>query len=1309
MNDTTTPLVSIIIRSMDRPSLEEAMQSAAAQTYPAVEIVVVNAKGPGHRPLEARCGWRPVRWVDHGLPLPRSRAANAGLEAATGHWIGFLDDDDLLYPEHLQELVQGLSDHPSLRCAYANTRVEFHQGGRCVNVYEQRQCFDRYRLWGRNFLPIHAVLFERSLLAQGCRVDESLEVYEDWDFWTQLSRHTDFLHVDRTTCCYRNAGLSGFGAVPAEEVVRQGMARYFDKWRERWSGAELHRIIDCREAAMLALRQELAEMERRLGDERSASAQQARELSARIDLARQHHEAEREAWQQAMAAQERQLQQESRQLVQQLNDELGRSQQDTLRLQEQLQASRAELQGVLASRSWRLTAPYRSAGTLLRRARRVQQLACAYLRTHGGVLRGGQRLLRVGMRVLLTQGPRGLSGAVRRHAAGGHAPAVPMPSASLHLPATLGHALVAHHQPVDIIVCVHNALDDVKRCLESVHRHTQAPYTLVIVDDGSDAPTRDFLAAHAGQPGAVLLRNESAQGYTLAANQGMRRSTAPYLVLLNSDTIVSRDWLDRMVMCAESDPMIGIVGPLSNTASWQSIPEIARNGDWSDNPLPAGMDIADMAQWTAQTASQSYPRLNFLNGFCLLIKRALIERIGLFDEEVFGKGFGEENDYCLRAGQAGFGLAVADDVYVHHAQSRSYSNERRRLLVKASDEALLRKHGQPLIDAGVHVCRFDRTMEGIRNHAAQFAARHALTAQARSRWAGRRIVFVLPVQDAGGGTNVVLCEARAMQRMGVEVHLLNFEANREAFEAGHPELPFPRHYAADVHAVAGLCHGFDAVIATLNVSVYWIEPLRQADPAPVLGYYVQDFEPSFYRLGSDGYEGAIRSYTAIPEMVCVTKTRWNADLVRQRTGRQCDVIGPSFDVDMFVPRPRRRAAWPQAPLRVTAMIRPSTPRRSPLLTMQVLARIAAEFGPQVEIILFGVPSTAPEFKALPCDFPWLNVGVLNPQQMAVLLNEVDVFADFSQYQAMGLTALEAMACGAAVIVPESGGADSFAIHERNALFVDTASLDACHQALRRLLTDHALRQSLQQQGALDVAAYVPERPASRMLAALFGDAAPSLPPPAAEDAPRLPPQTALQVFHTPARGRKRITLVLDAVSTGGAFDAANTAVILGLLLARRCAADLRLVTRTEPAQPAALQALLQACGEDLQGELQLRFLPTQDAKAELDLIDGELLLTDTWWNTAAALAAVGPARVVCLLQSDERLATANDDETRHCDVLLRRRDLQCVIRTAALKRHFVRSGLEHFEAQAPSFEPACGSEPWATALQPILDQLAQRV
>lgn len=95
------------------------------------------------------------------------------------------------------------------------------------------------------------------------------------------------------------------------------------------------------------------------------------------------------------------------------------------------------------------------------------------------------------------------------------------------------------------------------------------------MDDGSCDDTRAYLREFCAEQFATLLRNETAMGYTFAANQGMRASSAGYVILLNSDTIVTLGWLEKMVACAESDPKVGLVGPLSNTASWQSVPKVA--------------------------------------------------------------------------------------------------------------------------------------------------------------------------------------------------------------------------------------------------------------------------------------------------------------------------------------------------------------------------------------------------------------------------------------------------------------------------------------------------------------------------------------------------------------------------------------------------------------------------------------------------------------------------------------------------------------------------------------------------------------
>ena len=124
---------------------------------------------------------------------------------------------------------------------------------------------------------------------------------------------------------------------------------------------------------------------------------------------------------------------------------------------------------------------------------------------------------------------------------------------------------------VDIVICVHNALDDVRACLESVKKYSRIPYRLLIVDDGSDADTASFWDDFVAQPEidgtkVSLQRNAGAKGYTRAANQGLAAGSAPFTVLLNSDTEVGPEWLERMIATMLSDEKTGMVGPLSNAA-----------------------------------------------------------------------------------------------------------------------------------------------------------------------------------------------------------------------------------------------------------------------------------------------------------------------------------------------------------------------------------------------------------------------------------------------------------------------------------------------------------------------------------------------------------------------------------------------------------------------------------------------------------------------------------------------------------------------------------------------------------------------
>ncbi len=640
-----------------------------------------------------------------------------------------------------------------------------------------------------------------------------------------------------------------------------------------------------------------------------------------------------------------------------------------------------------------------------------------------------------------------------------------------------------HLECIDIVICVHNALDDVRNCLESVIAHTTDPFSVIVVDDGSLEPTKEYLEAFAAkEPRCKLIRNDEAKGYTLAANIGMRASQSPYVVLLNSDTIVSPEWIDRMYRAITVNEKTGIVGPLSNTASWQSIPALSVDGDWAINTLPPNLSAADMSKLIAKYSACLLPKVPLLNGFCLMIRKALIDEIGYFDEENFGQGYGEEDDFTLRAGKAGWEKAIADDVYIFHAQSKSYSNSRRFALTRISGEKLRNKHGIDLIANSVAFMNPNRVMEGIRSRANIMVGREEILERGRKEFSGKRLLIILPVIDAGGGANVIIDEARYMLQMGVDVRIFNLSEYRTGFLENYPHLDVPTIYGS-INDLPRLAGDFDAVVASANYSVEWLLLIQKLNVVPTLGYYVQGFEPLMYADGSEQARKAQASYTLIDGCKLFTKTDWTRKMVFDHTGAEPNVIGISVNIDLF--RPRHMIPLGTKPVKIVAMIRPSSPYRNPIMTLNVLKQIEQKYGKDVDIWLFGANNLRDVVHQKYLDFNWKPLGKLTQHQVASMMSRADVFIDFSTHQAMGLSALEAMAAGCSIIVPKCGGAVEFVHNRENGIVVDTSSLQASVRALQELVEDDNLRTKLQLAGIRDVVNFYPEKASYNILKTLF--------------------------------------------------------------------------------------------------------------------------------------------------------------------------------------------------------------------------------
>lgn len=269
---------------------------------------------------------------------------------------------------------------------------------------------------------------------------------------------------------------------------------------------------------------------------------------------------------------------------------------------------------------------------------------------------------------------------------------------------------------IQIVVPVFNAAADVEDLLRSILRSTDTPYEVLLADDGSgDYAYSRISAWQTIDPRVRYHRQSENVGYTRNINIALQSSVSDYVVLLNSDTIVTPGWLRKLYNVIATNEKMAGVGPLSNAASWQSVPRTkAVSGDWINNAFDVSVTPERINAILERMDDGVIPEFPLLNGFCTLFRRSAIEDVGYYDDASFPRGYGEENDLCIRLGKAGWSLGVAADTYIHHSKSKSFGNAQRKELSKAANEILRAKHPEVNFQVLEQKMQNDPTMNRIR-------------------------------------------------------------------------------------------------------------------------------------------------------------------------------------------------------------------------------------------------------------------------------------------------------------------------------------------------------------------------------------------------------------------------------------------------------------------------------------------------------------------------------------------------------------------------------------------------------------------
>jgi asparagine synthetase B (glutamine-hydrolysing)/GT2 family glycosyltransferase/glycosyltransferase involved in cell wall biosynthesis len=639
----------------------------------------------------------------------------------------------------------------------------------------------------------------------------------------------------------------------------------------------------------------------------------------------------------------------------------------------------------------------------------------------------------------------------------------------------------------DIVIPIYGGVTFVRDLLRSIERNTDYPHRIILVDDSDDRATHEELKRLAAATRhAELYRNESNLGFVGTSNRGFTLGRAEFICLINSDTIVTAGWLEKMIACAEHDPTVAIVNPLSNQSANLSV------------SMPPGFNINTMARRVEELSQNRYPDITTAVGFCMLVKRRYLDWLGGFDP-IYGHGYCEESDLCMRYTEAGLRVVIAEDAFVYHkgcgsfrtwierytqnrktfdarwaeAYERDYSDFLRRNPIQYVRDGLLRdtipeaegraegseipENGRTVLDEHLPRTGHDPESRTLRFPTPRYVENLDRVRLGRARDGGSplRITFLVASMPVSGGITAIVQLAREMILQGHEVCIVTEspEVEPERFN-----LPLQPLVFSSKEELLRLFPASDVVVATYwTTAAEYLEELRTRYDF-VAAYYLQDYEVLFYPEEDATNRSRVAWTYSVAEHL-IAESQWVRDLVLENHDLECSRVHLGLDLGIFWDR-KQTPSVNRVP-RIVSVARPSERRRGFLEVVDVFDRIQRA-RPEVEFVFFG---TTDEEMPSRLPFPYRNEGRIEDlNRVAELISSCDVLVDSSLFQGFGRPGLEAMASGTPCVLTSEGGLSEYAVDEENCLIVPPRMTGRMSAAILRLLDDVPLRERLRRAG-----------------------------------------------------------------------------------------------------------------------------------------------------------------------------------------------------------------------------------------------------
>ena len=562
----------------------------------------------------------------------------------------------------------------------------------------------------------------------------------------------------------------------------------------------------------------------------------------------------------------------------------------------------------------------------------------------------------------------------------------------------------------DVIIPVYKSPEWVKLCIYSIFENTDLDILnkVYLINDCDDSLTNNCLENLSKKYSKIeIIKNEKNEGFIGSTNKGMKESNADYVLLLNTDCIITKDTIKKLINHCENNKKIGLICPIASNAANITL------------EMYPGFDLSSMNE----LLERKFKGKNFdactVVGNCLMITRECIKKVGYLDE-AYGMGYGEETDYQFKAMEKGFEAKVAIDTYVFHKSEASFGNSKEKQeRLKKNRELFFERWGE----------KYNKLMkEYQKNDPIEYINNH-ITAEDK-KYQYEFLIYLIGFSQNAGGVHMTVDMINYLAIKNYKCNILY------GFSNGYDEIMlFNPIQVNDINK-----YNFKKLVSTIYTSTFYVKQLADKYNVPMI-YFAQGYEPYF----ENGVEYGIAelSYKLADEILTIS------NYLNKKYNRMFNVnstvIQNGINYDLL-----HKINNSEKINTITFMLRNNV-LKGDFILLDLIKLISKNY-PEIKInILYSNKKQ---------EFPFFNnidnikilKGPFERKEIANILQTSDLYIDASFTEGFGLMPLEAMAAGNIVVTSDSGGINEYLKNEENGIIIkEINNAEAYYEKIKKLI------------------------------------------------------------------------------------------------------------------------------------------------------------------------------------------------------------------------------------------------------------------